>query len=121
MKAKLLFAIALFLSSYCFAQTNGWYLYNKPSQVFDLVPDDVNPNILHIATDMGYIQYNTATDMVTDFLNLTSQAPPIGRVYGIALNPINNEVALGLKGGIAIYNGTTVTLYDYTNSALTVG
>lgn len=121
MKTKLLFAVALFIASYNFAQTNGWYLYNKPSTIFAIVPDGTNADLLHLATDMGYIQYNTATDMVTDYLNLTSQAPAIGHVYGLALNPINNNVALALDGGFAIYNGTSVTLYDYNNSALTVG
>jgi hypothetical protein len=121
MKTKILFAIALFISFYNFAQTNGWYLYTKANTVNKIIPDDVNANELHLATDIGYIKYNTTTNTVSNFLNLTSQDPAIGHVNGLALNPINNNIALALDDGFAIYDGTTVTIYNYDNSALTVG
>jgi len=121
MKTKLLFAIAFLITLQVFAQTNGWYLYTKASTIYKIVPDDANANELHLATDIGYIKYNTSTNMVTDFLNLTTQNPAIGHVNGLALNPINNNIALALDNGFAIYDGTTVTMYSYTNSGLTVG
>ncbi|TJY34813.1 T9SS type A sorting domain-containing protein [Pontimicrobium aquaticum] len=121
MKTKLLSLIVLFFTLLSNAQTDGWFLYNKPGTVSAIIPDDSNANILHVATDMGYIQYNTSTDMVTDFLNLTSQNPVIANVNGIDVNPTNNDIALALDGGFAIYDGTTVTVYNYDNSALTVG
>jgi Secretion system C-terminal sorting domain len=121
MKTKLLLVIALFISLYSFTQTNGWYLYTKASTIHKIVPDDTNSNELHLATDIGYIKYNTTTNQVTNFLNLTTQNPAIGHVNGLSLNPTNTDIALALDDGIAIYNGTTVTIYNYTNSALTVG
>jgi Secretion system C-terminal sorting domain len=121
MKTKLLLAIALLSTLQIFAQTNGWYLYTKASTIYKIVPDDTNANELHLATDIGYIKYNTSSNMVTGSLNLTTQNPAIGHVNGLSLNPTNTDIALALDDGIAIYDGTTVTIYNYTNSALTVG
>ncbi|MBN4070615.1 T9SS type A sorting domain-containing protein [Olleya sp. AH-315-F22] len=121
MKTKLLLTIALFSTLQIFAQTNGWYLYTKASTISKIVPDNTNVDELHLATDIGYIKYNTTSEMVTDYLNLTTQNPAIGRVNGLSLNPTNNNIALALDEGIAIYDGTAVTIYNYDNSALTAG
>jgi Secretion system C-terminal sorting domain len=121
MKKKLLLTIALFSTLQIFSQTDGWFLYTKPSTISAIVLDDTNANILHLATDIGYIQFNTTTGLVADFLNLTSQSPAIGHVNGLDVNPTNANIALALDDGFAIYDGTAVTIYNYDNSLLTVG
>jgi Secretion system C-terminal sorting domain len=121
MKTKLLSLFVCFFTLICVGQSNGWYQYVKPEIIYSITPDDTDSNILHLATDIGYIQLNTFTDNVSDFLNLTSQNPPIGKVTSISTNPINNNIALGLTRSFAIYDGTNITIYDYTNSGLDVG
>lgn len=121
MKTKLLLTIALLSTLQIFAQFDGWNLYTRASTISKIVPDYTNTDELHLATDIGYIKYNTTSEMVTDYLNLTTQNPAIGNVNGLSLNPTNNNIALALNDGIAIYNGTTVTIYNYDNSALTAG
>ena len=59
MKTKLLIIIALLSVFYSLAQTDGWFLYTKPNTISAIVPDDTNTDILHLATDIGYIQFNT--------------------------------------------------------------
>lgn len=121
MKTKLLalLAFCLFFNSY--SQTDGWYIYSKATEITKIIPDDVNADELHLATDFGYIKYNTATDVVVDHLNLTSQNPAIGTVKDIALDPTGDNIALTLKDGIAIYDGAAVTVYNYSTSDLTIG
>ena len=122
MRTKLLTVIFTLWSIFLLAQTNGWYQIDKPQTINVIVPDDTDSNIIHLGTNIGYIKFNIATNQVVDFLNATSQNPAIGNVTGLALNPTNNEIALALSGGIAIYDGTsTVTKYTYTNSSLTIG
>ncbi len=121
MKTKLLVLSLLLFSFSSTAQTNDWHLFTKASEITKIEPDDVNADELHLATDVGYIKFNSTTNLVTDFLNLTSQDPAIGSVKDIALDPTSNDVAMTLKDGIAIYNGSSVTNYNYTNSGLTIG
>ncbi|MBT8323878.1 MAG: hypothetical protein KJO96_01160, partial [Winogradskyella sp.] len=121
MKLHLSLALFLFLSISITAQTDGWHLYTKASEITKILPDDVNTDELHLATDIGYIKYNTTSNTVTDFLNLTSQNPAIGNVKDVSLDPTSNNVALSLKDGIAIYDGLAVTVYRYDNSNLTIG
>ena len=121
-KKLLISVVALFLSQTTFSQTDGWYQIDKPQTINAILPDDVDPDIIHLATNIGYIKYNISTNQVVDFLNATSQTPAIGNVTGLALNPTNNNIALALSDGIVIYDGTsTLTKYTYTNSSLTVG
>ncbi|GEM_PF-6182159 len=103
------------------AQTNDWYLLNKASEITTIEQGDTNPNELHLATNIGYIKYNTSTDLVTDFLNLTSQDPAIGIVKDIAQDPTSNNIAMTLKDGIAIYDGTNLSVFRYGDSDLTIG
>ncbi|WP_430467131.1 T9SS type A sorting domain-containing protein [Winogradskyella ouciana] len=121
MKTKLLSFLAFCCAINAFAQTDGWHLFTKASEITKILPDDINVDELHLATDIGYIKYNTSTDMVVDFLNLTSQNPAIGNVKDIALDPTSNDIALALKDGIAIYDGSAVTVYSYATSDLTIG
>ena len=95
---KLLLSLALFLyfSISITAQTDGWYLYTKASEITKIIPDDVNTNELHLATDIGYIRYNTASSNVTNVLNITSQNPAIGNVKDIALDPTSGDIALNI-------------------------
>jgi Secretion system C-terminal sorting domain len=121
MKTKLLFTVALFISFWGFSQNNGWYVYDKALEITSITPDDTNTNELHLGTSLGYIKYNTATNTVTDFLNLTSQNPAIAKVKDIAVNPTNNTIAFTMPGAVVVYDGTTVTKYTYQNSNLTLG
>ena len=121
MKTKLLFTIALFISFYGFTQTNGWYQYDRALEITSITPDDTNANELHLGTSLGYIKYNTMTNLVTDFLNLTSQDPAIVKVKDIAVNPTNSTIAFTMPGAIVIYDGTTATKHTYLNSNLTLG
>ncbi|SHI72001.1 T9SS type A sorting domain-containing protein [Algibacter luteus] len=121
MKNRFLFVIFLLYFSTIISQTNDWYLLNKPSEITKILPDNVNANELHLTTDIGYIKYNTSSNSVTDFLNLTSQDPSIGDVRGMALDPTSNDIAFTLKKGIAVYNGTSVSKYTYDSSDLTIG
>lgn len=86
-----------------------------------LQEDDINDGILHVGTNAGYFQFNTASGTISNELHLTSQDPAIVNVRGISQNPINNDVALALIDGIAIYDGTNLTKYTYNNSDLTIG
>lgn len=121
MKTKLLFLVIVLCSLQLVAQTDGWYLLTKASEITKIQPDDANANELHLATDIGYMKYNTTTNLVTDFLNLTSQTPAIGNVKDLALDPTSNDIALALKDGIAIYDGSSLTIYSYDSSDLTIG
>jgi len=116
MKTRILFAFALLITFFSTSQTNGWYQYHKPAQIFNLDVDASNN--IHLATDSGYIKYNTTTNMVEDYANLTSQNPPIGRCYDVKVNPVNNNVALAFQGiqSMAIYDGTDYTIYNSGNS-----
>ncbi|EDP72827.1 hypothetical protein FBALC1_17037 [Flavobacteriales bacterium ALC-1] len=80
---------------------------------------DTSGNI-HLATDGGYIMYNTATNMVEDYANLTSQSQPIGWCTSVKVNPMNSSVALGFPSGqgIAIYDGTDYIMYNSDNSII---
>ncbi|BAO75524.1 hypothetical protein WPG_1294 [Winogradskyella sp. PG-2] len=62
--------------------------------------------------------YNTNSDIVEDYANLTSQSQPIGWCTSVKVNPTNNNVALGLPSGqgIVIYDGTFYTDYHPDNS-----
>ncbi|MFC0603464.1 T9SS type A sorting domain-containing protein [Winogradskyella pulchriflava] len=121
MKTKLLTLFVLFCLISVYSQTDGWRVFSKATEITKIVPDDVNANEMHLATDFGYIKYNTATNTVVDYLNLTSQTPAIGTVKDIALDPTSNNIALTLKDGIAIYDGLSVSYYNYNNSDLTIG
>ncbi|NNL83077.1 MAG: hypothetical protein HKP28_06795 [Winogradskyella sp.] len=66
MKLHLSLALFLFLSISITAQTDGWHLYTKASEITKILPDDVNTDELHLATDIGYIKYNTTSNTVTD-------------------------------------------------------
>ncbi|WP_299121354.1 hypothetical protein [uncultured Winogradskyella sp.] len=121
MKTKLLTLLAFFCTINAFTQTDGWYLYTKPSEITKITPDDVNTDELHLATDIGYIKYNTSTNSVTDFLNLTSQDPAVGKVKSLALDPTSNNIAFTLNDGIGVYDGASVITYSYDNSNLTIG
>ncbi|NNE33542.1 MAG: T9SS type A sorting domain-containing protein, partial [Winogradskyella sp.] len=121
MKTKLLTLLAFLLVIKTYSQTDGWYLYTKASEITKIVPDDVNGDELHIATDIGYLKYNTTSATVTDHLNLTSQNPAIGNVKDIALDPTSNDIAMTLKNGIAIYSMGDVTVYNYADSGLSIG
>lgn len=72
MKSKLLLLPLLLFSFSIIAQNGDWHLFTKASEITKIQPDDVNANELHLATDIGYIKFNTTTNLVTDFLNLTS-------------------------------------------------
>jgi len=116
MKSKLLAFILCLLCLVSFSQTNGWYQYHKPTQIINM---DVDPSgNVHLATTGGYIMYNTTTNMVEDYANLTSQNPPIGWCTSVKVNPTNNNVALGFPSGqgMAIYNGTNYNIYHSGNS-----
>ncbi|MDT0557988.1 T9SS type A sorting domain-containing protein [Ichthyenterobacterium sp. W332] len=121
MKTKLVLLLGLLYSLPTFAQTDGWYLYTKASEITKIVPDEVNSDELHLATDIGYIKYNTSANTVTDFCNLTSQNPAIGKVKDVAQDPTSDNLAFALVDGIAIYNGINVTIYNYDNSDLSIG
>lgn len=121
MKTKLLLLLTFLCSINTFSQTDGWYLYTKVSEITKILPDDVNSDELHLATDIGYIKYNTSTNSVTDFLNFTSQDPAIGKVKSLALDPTSTNIAFTLIDGIGIYDGSSVTTYSYDNSNLTIG
>ncbi|WP_369999234.1 T9SS type A sorting domain-containing protein [Winogradskyella sp.] len=121
MKTKLLTLFALCCVINAYSQTDGWYVFSKATEITKIVPDDVSAKEIHLATDFGYMKYNTATNTVVDYLNLTSQNPAIGTVKDIALDPTGDNVALTLKDGIAIYDGTAVTVYNYSTSDLTIG
>ncbi len=119
MKKTLLFLVSVIgLSISLSSQTNGWYQYTMLQNVNQMVKDAANN--LHIATNMGYIKYNTGTNMVETFFNLTSQSPGVGSCHSVAVNPVNGNVALGypLWMGIAISNGSTITEYHVANSNL---
>ncbi|MBC3759871.1 T9SS type A sorting domain-containing protein [Hyunsoonleella sp. SJ7] len=121
MKTQLVILMVLVCLFKLNAQTDGWHLFTKPSEISKIIPDDINANELHIATDIGYIKYNTSSNMVTDMLNLTSQVPAITNVKDIALDPTSNDIAMTIKNGIAIYNGSTLSVYTYDTSDLTIG
>ncbi|BAO75528.1 T9SS type A sorting domain-containing protein [Winogradskyella sp. PG-2] len=121
MKRKCIILLGLLYSFTALAQTDGWYLYTKASNIIKIVPDDVNSDELHLATDIGYIKYNTTAGTVTDFLNLTTQDPAIGRVHDVALDPTSNDIAFALPDGIGVYDGSGVTVYNYENSNLSIG
>ncbi|MDC9722071.1 MAG: T9SS type A sorting domain-containing protein [Urechidicola sp.] len=121
MNCKVFLLLILFFTLQIKGQTNGWHQYAKPANIYKIEVDDTNINLLHLGTDTGYVQFNTATNQVTDFLNITTQNPPVGIIQDIALNPTNDDVALALKDGFAIYDGTTVTKHAYHNSDLTIG
>ncbi len=116
MKTKLLALALCLFTLVSFSQTNGWHQYHKATQISNL-DTDASGNI-HLATDSGYIMYNTTTSMVEDYANLTSQSLPIGRCSSIKVNPINNNVALGFPGGqgMAIYDGANYTIYHSDSS-----
>jgi len=121
MKYRVFILLILFFTLQINAQTNGWHQYAKPTNIYKIEIDDSNTNLLHLGTDTGYVQFNTTTNQVVDFLNITSQNPPVGIIQDIALNPTNDDVALALKDGFAIYDGATVTKHAYHNSDLTIG
>jgi hypothetical protein len=121
MKKLLLILIAFFSILRISSQTDDWYLFTKASQITKIQPDDVNTDELHLATDIGYIKYNTTTNTVTDFLNLTSQDPAIAQVKDIALDPTSDNIAMTLKSGIAIYDGNLLSTYSYDDTDLTIG
>ncbi|MEW4922289.1 T9SS type A sorting domain-containing protein [Algibacter sp. 2305UL17-15] len=116
MKTKLLLAALLFFCFQTHAQTNGWYQYHRPTQIINL-DVDASGN-LHLATNGGYMKYNTTTNMVEDYANLTSQSAPIGQCTSVKVNPVNNHITLGFPSGqgIAIYDGTNYTIYYSGNS-----
>ena len=116
MKSKLLSLVLCLLSFASFSQTNGWYQYHKATHISG-IDADASGN-LHLATNSGYMMYNTTTNMVEDYANLTSQNPPIGSCSSVKVNPTNNNIALGLLSGqgIVIYDGTNYTIYNSGNS-----
>lgn len=113
-----LLAFALVLGKETLSQTNGWFQYAMLQSINQIVKD--GSDNLHLATDIGYIKYNTTTQSVVNFFNLTSQATPVGKLNSVAVNSTNGNIALAypLQGGIAIHNGTTITNYDSFNSDL---
>jgi Secretion system C-terminal sorting domain len=119
MKKNLLFLVAFIsFNTMLFSQTNGWFQYTMLRGVNQMVKDAANN--LHIATDVGYIKYNTTTNTVETFFNLTSQSPGVGNCRSVAVNPVNGNVALGYPQGmgIAISDGVTITEYHAGNSTL---
>lgn len=120
MKLKLLSAFFLFCFINVVSQTDGWHLYTKPSKINKILPDDSDPDALHIATDMGYIKKSLATNVVVG-INLTSQNPAIGEIHDMALDPTSGDIAWTLDDAIAIYNGTSIDIYSYDDSGLTIG
>lgn len=122
MKKTLPILIFLFFNCFfLFSQSNGWFQIDKPKTIHKIVPDDTHNNIVHLATNIGYIKFNFSTNQVVDFLNITSQNPAIGEVLDISLNPTNDDVALALHDAIAIYTGANLYKFAYYNSNLTIG
>lgn len=121
MKTQLLFVFLFVGIAQLPAQTDGWYQFMGITSISTVQVVDTSPESVLVGTNIGLIKYNTTTQQVTDYLNFTSQNPPVGNIRGISQNPTNNEVALETDEGFAIYDGTNIIPYNYDNSNLTIG
>lgn len=121
MKTRLLLAILLFGPLNLISQTNGWYQFMGVTSISTVQVVDTSPESVLVGTNIGLIKYDTSTQQVTDYLNLTSQNPAVGNIRGISQNPTNNDIVLETGSGFALYNGTSVVPYHYENSGLTIG